>query len=251
MTRDQLVERDFRPARADATPELCVSLLTGFEVTCNGETVALPLSTQRLVAFLALRERPLLRVHVATMLWPDSTEERSGANLRSTLWRLRYEGRLLIEATSSRLRLAPTVQVDYRVATARARSLLDPSSLHNVEQLDESAFAGDLLPDWYDDWVIYERERFRQLRLHALESAAERLVAAGRHGQAIQAAMVALSEEPLRESAHRIIARAHLAEGNLGEAILQYRRYRDALRQELEVEPSPLFEELIVGIRKP
>jgi DNA-binding SARP family transcriptional activator len=130
-------------------------------------------------------------VDVAAMLWPDLTEERSGANLRSVLWRLRYEGRLLIEATSSRLRLAPTVQVNYRMATARARELLDPSSLHNVEQLDESAFAGDLLPDWYDEWVIYERERFRQLRLHALESAAERLVAAGRHAQAIQAAMVA------------------------------------------------------------
>jgi DNA-binding SARP family transcriptional activator len=251
MARDQLVDRAFRLARADAPPELCVSLLTGFEVTCNGETVGLPLSTQRLVAFLALRERPLLRVHVATTLWPDSTEERSGANLRSALWRLRYEGRLLIEATSSRLRLAPTVQVDYRMAAARARELLDPSSLHNVEQLNECAFAADLLPDWYDEWVIYERERFRQLRLHALESAAELLLAAGRLGQAIQAAMVALTEEPLRESAHRIIARAHLAEGNRGEAILQYRRYRDALRRELQVEPSPLFEELIVGIRKP
>ena len=251
MARDQLGYGNFRLARAAAPPQLRLSLLTGFEVHCDGEPVGLPLSTQRLVAFLALRERPLLRVHVATMLWPDSTEERSSANLRSALWRLRYEGRFLIEAVSSRLRLAPAVQVDYRTATARARSLLDPSSLHDVEQLDESAFAGDLLPDWYDEWVIFERERFRQLRLHALESAAERLVAAGRHGQAIQAAMVALSEEPLRESAHRIIARAHLAEGNLGEAILQYRRYRDALHHELQVEPSPLFEELILAIRRP
>jgi DNA-binding SARP family transcriptional activator len=96
-----------------------------------------------------------------------------------------------------------------------------------------------------------ERERFRQLRLHALESAAERLIAAGRHAQAIQAAMVAVGEEPLRESAHRIVARAHLAQGNPGEAILQYRRYRAAIQRELQVEPSPLFEELIHGIRRP
>jgi DNA-binding SARP family transcriptional activator len=148
------------------------------------------------------------------------------------------------------MRLWPSVQVDYHAAKARARSLLNPSSSHAVEEWDESLFAGDLLPDWYDDWVLVERERFRQLRLQALESAAERLVAAGRHGQAILAAMVAVGEEPLRESAHRLVARAHLAQGNPGQAILQYRRYRAALQEELQVEPSPLFEELIHRIRR-
>jgi DNA-binding SARP family transcriptional activator len=96
--------------------------------------------------------------------------------------------------------------------------------------------------------VVIERERFRQLRLYALESAAERLVAAGRLGQAIQAALMAVSEEPLRESAQRVLVRAHLARGNRGEAILQYRRYRQALHDELQVAPSPLFEQLIVSI---
>src|SRR6266545_404812 len=142
---------------------------------------------------------------------------------------LRCGGCLLVEASASHLRLAPSVPVDYHLVTRRARRLLDPSTPFVVDDLDEGSFAGDLLPDWYDDWVVIER---------------------GRHGQAIQAALLAVGEEPLRESAHRILVRAHLAQGNQGEAILHYRRYRKALHQELQVEPSALFDELILGIRR-
>jgi DNA-binding SARP family transcriptional activator len=156
-------------------PELRLGLLKGFELYHDGHLVGLPLSAQRLVAFLALRDRSLLRVHVATMLWPDSTEERSIANLRTALWRIRYEGCSVVEATTSQLRLSPAVTVDYQHSTARARRLLDPTGQFDVDDLDESYFVEDLLPDWYDDWVVIERERFRQLRLYALESAAERL----------------------------------------------------------------------------
>jgi DNA-binding SARP family transcriptional activator len=56
-------------------------------------------------------------------------------------------------------------------------------------------------PDWYDDWLQMERERFRQLRLHALETLAERFVALGRHAQAIDAALAAVQVDPLRETA--------------------------------------------------
>jgi DNA-binding SARP family transcriptional activator len=227
---------------------LRLGLLKGFELYRDDELIDLPMSAQRLIAFLALRDRSLLRYHVASMLWPDSTEERSVANLRTALWRIRYEGCPVVQATTSHLRLAPTVAVDYYRSTVRARQLLDPSTECAGDDLDESCFVEDLLPDWYDDWVVIERERFRQLRLYALESAAERLVAAGRLGQAIQAALMAVSEEPLRESAQRVLVRAHLARGNRGEAILQYRRYRQALHDELQVAPSPLFEQLIVSI---
>jgi DNA-binding SARP family transcriptional activator len=250
MARAQLVDSNFTYARAVSALQQRIGLLNGFEFQCDGKPVPLPLSTQRLLAFLALHDRPLLRLYVATALWPDGTEERSGANLRSALWRLRSEGRCLVESSNGHLRLEQAVLVDYRLVTVHARHLLDPSTPCDVDDLDESLFGGDLLPDWYDDWVVMERERFRQLRLFALESAADRLVAAGRHGQAVQAAMMAVSEEPLRESAHRVLVRAHLAQGNHGEAILQYRRFRRALHEELQVEPSPLFEKLILEIRK-
>jgi DNA-binding SARP family transcriptional activator len=252
MGRVQLIDASSRRTGGNHdVPELRLGLLKGFELSCDDEVVGLPLSTQRLIAFLALRDRSLLRFHVATMLWPDSTEERSVSNLRTALWRIRYEGCPVVQATASHLRLAPSVSVDYHVITARARHLLDPSAECDVDDLDESCFVEDLLSDWYDDWVVIERERFRQLRLYALESAAERLVAAGRHGQAIQAALMAVCDEPLRESAQRALVRAHLACGNQGEAILQYRRYREALFEELKVAPSPLFERLMLDIWEP
>jgi DNA-binding SARP family transcriptional activator len=250
MAQPQLQNGVSRSPRHDGCVQPRVELLRGFTLHCHGEQVFLPLSSQRLVAFLALRDHPLLRIHIATTLWPDSTEERSVANLRSALWRLRGGGCLLVEASVGHLRLFPSVQVDYHQVTRRARSLLDPSAALVVDDLDEESFAGDLLPDWYDDWVVIERERHRQLRLHALESAAERLIAAGRYGQAIQAALLAVGEEPLRESAHRTVVRAQLAQGNLGEAILHYRRYRSALHRELQVEPSAMFDDLMVRITK-
>jgi hypothetical protein len=57
---------------------------------------------------------------------------------------------------------------------------------------------GDLLPGWYDDCVLLERERVRQLHMHALEALAEKLAAAGRYGEAVPAAYAAVVAEPLR-----------------------------------------------------
>lgn len=99
----------------------------------------------------------------------------------------------------------------------------------------------ELLPGWYDEWVIFERERIRQRMLHALEVLSRTLLRAGRYGEAIDAAMDAVAVEPLRESAHRVLAEAHLAEGNFVEARRAYVRYRDIARRELGVEPSAAF----------
>jgi DNA-binding SARP family transcriptional activator len=103
----------------------------------------------------------------------------------------------------------------------------------------------DLLPDWYDDWLVDEREGVRQLRLHALEVLTERLSTSGRHVEAIQAALAAVRLEPLRETAHAALIRAHLAEGNRSEALRQFSRCRDALAAELAVEPSESLRKLV------
>jgi DNA-binding SARP family transcriptional activator len=109
----------------------------------------------------------------------------------------------------------------------------------------------DLLPGWYDDWVIFERERIRQRLLHALEALSRRLVEAHRCAEAVDAAISAVSADPLRESANRVLIQAHLAEGNLIEARRAYERYRDSLRRELGVEPSEeLFDLLRSGFRQ-
>jgi DNA-binding SARP family transcriptional activator len=222
-----------------------LSLLNAFELRCDGEVVGLPLSAQRVLAFVALHEHSLLRLYVAGTLWIDASEERAGASLRSSLWRLNRRGHRLVDASSTHLRLAPAVEVDLRRASGLAHRLLDGSASGEDVDAAEAALGGELLPDWYDDWLLFERERFRQLGLHALEAAAERLIDDGSPGRALEAALAAVRCEPLRESAHRTLIRVHLAEGNVVEARRQYELCRRLLRDRLGVDPSPQLEQLL------
>ncbi len=116
---------------------------------------------------------------------------------------------------------------------------------------DWSSAVADLLPGWYDDWVIFERERLRQRMLHALEVLSCRLRATGRYGEAVKAAMDAVAVEPLRESAQRVLAEAHIAEGNYIEARRTFMTYRDLTRRELGVEPSSTFKARVQGAGVP
>src|SRR5206468_12712768 len=88
-----------------------------------------------------------------------------------------------------------------------------------------------------DDWVLMERERIRQRVLHALEALSRRLAGTARCAEAVEAAMMAVSAEPLRESAQRALIEAHVAEGNWVEGRRAYDAYRDPVRRELGAEP--------------
>jgi DNA-binding SARP family transcriptional activator len=226
---------------------ITLALLDAFELRVSGEPVSLPLSAQRLLALIALHERPLLRPHVAGTLWLDTPEERASANLRSSLWRLNRPGLRLVEATNLQLRLAPEVRVDVRETAALAHRLLTaPGSRDGSDaDLDPARLTGELLPDWYDDWVLLERERLRQLSLHALEAVGERLLEAGRLGEALEAALAAIAMEPLRESSHRLLIRIHLTEGNAAEAIRQFELCRRLFREQLGLEPSGRLAQLV------
>ena len=225
--------------------DIRLDLLGGFELTCDDRVIDLPSSAQRLLAFLALRDRPLLRTNVAGVLWNETTDEKSCASLRSSLWRLRRSGYDLVEARRADLRLSPQVRVDVRQMIEMTHELLSQRSGARYLDLDDNELGGDLLPDWYDDWVLIERERLRQLRLHALEALAIRRLEAGRHGEAAGAALSAVSIEPLRESAQRVLIRVHLAEGNVGEAMRQYRSYKELILEELGLAPSEQIESLM------
>jgi DNA-binding SARP family transcriptional activator len=225
-------------------PGVVLALLESFELRFRGRSVLLPRSAQRVLAFLALHDRLLVRDYVAGMLWLDATEDRAHASLRSALWRLGRPGFPLVEATSRHLRLASGVAVDLREATSLAHRLVDcaaePKGLEDCLPL-----CHDVLPDWYEEWVLVERERFRQLRLHALDALCEQLTAAGRFAPAIEAGMAAVAAEPLRESAHQRLIEAHLAEGNRGEAIRQYCLCRRLLRDRLGLRPSNQLASLV------
>lgn len=221
-------------------------LIDGFELVVDGAVVDTPLATQRLVAFLALHPRPVQRHYVAGSLWLEKSESRATSNLRSALWRAHGFGERLIRSNRTQLRLADDVYVDVAEMDAVARRLV--AGLLDDSVADTRLLGGQLLPDWYDEWVLIERERLRQLCLNALEQLSARRLAQGEVALAIDAAYAAVAAEPLRESAHRALAEAHLAAGNHGEAVRQYERYRRLLRDALGLAPSSAFRACVASV---
>ena len=164
---------------------------------------------------------------------------RAAGNLRSALWRLRGAGIDILTTDKWSLSLDETVDVDVRLVGEWASRMINGTMSGADLTVSPSWInALDLLPGWYDDWALLERERLRQRTLHALEALSRCLVDVGRYADAIEAAMLAVGAEPLRESAQRALVEAHLAEGNIGEARRSYLAYRAVLRRELAVEPS-------------
>jgi DNA-binding SARP family transcriptional activator len=241
----------FGAERVGAAPRtsgaVTLGLLQGFRLEHGGGKPELPLGIQRLVAFLAVHNRPLVRLYVAGNLWIDSSEEHANANLRTALWRLHRLGFPLVDATRSHLSLAPGVVVDLHDLSRRAREVLRHEAAPTRANVDAILNGGDLLPDWYDEWVVVEREQFRQLRLLALETLCTDLSAAGSYATAVEAGLACVTAEPLRESAHRALITAHLAEGNRVEAIRQFRFYEALVRDELGVEPSAAIRRMLEG----
>lgn len=223
-----------------------VHLFGGPYVTSNGHRQDVPEGSKRLLAFVALRRTRVERPHAAGALWPFGDDERAAGNLRSALWRLRGAGIEVLVADKWSLALADGVEVDVHLLSEWASRLIegvagdDDLSLRQVR-----ADALDLLPGWYDDWAIMERERMRQRILHALEELCRLLTRLGRYADAIEVSMKAINAEPLRESAQRALVEAHVSEGNLVEARRTFLSYRRLVNEELGVEPSPRFAALV------
>jgi SARP family transcriptional regulator, regulator of embCAB operon len=228
-----------------------VSVLGGFRLWWKGSVQAgVPRASQRLLAFLALHGGVVNRAAVAGTLWPDASESHAYSNLRSALARLERTCRKALQASKLELGLAEDVTVDLRHAQMLAHRLLDPAVTPGQSDLGAAAvvtLSTDLLPGWYDDWVLIEAEDWRRLRLHALEALARRLTAAGRWGEAAEAASAAVRAEPLRESARVALIQVHLAEGNQSEAVREFARYRALLQAELGLEPTPPLRRLVQG----
>lgn len=226
-----------------------IRVLNGFGVTRAGVDLKLPLGVQRLVACLAIPDRPICRDLLAGTLWLDKSEDRAHANLRQVLWRLTQIDDGIIKTAGDQVSIRLGVGIDLIEARTSARRLVNPQAeLLNCD-LDAGVRFGDLLPGWYDDWVIVERERFSQLRLYALEHLCLRLAQLGRYAQAVDAGLACIAAEPLRESAHRALIAAHFADGNWREGLRQFERYEADLSSTLGLRPSKAMADLVEPLR--
>lgn len=233
--------------RADTrgTPGRRLQLLDSFRLTDRDVEVPTSLCGRRLLAFLALTG-PASRAVAAGRLWPEVAQDHALGSLRTTLWRLQRQVPGLVRRQSDTVGLAGAITVDVWTFTRLLGRVLDPAE--HLDVVDEATVigrGGELLPGWDEDWVVFERERLGQRWMHALEVLAARLVRQGRHARALDAALLCVRLQPLRESAHRAVVAVHLAEHNVGEAVRHYEQFRALLRDELAIEPSTAFTELL------
>jgi len=221
-------------------------LFDAFLLCRDGQTVVLQPAVQRLIALVALRTI-IGREEAGGILWPDVPDRTATARLRTTLWRLRRSGSDVLTTANGQLMVRDQVEVDYQDWMRLALRILDrPESVTEVD-LSSLRPHGELLPGWYDDWTLLERERVRHLQLHLLEVAADQMLRQGRPAMALELALGALRIEPIRESAHRLVIRVHLAEGNAGEAWRQFKHCERVLGKELGISPSSQLLALMTG----
>lgn len=229
--------------------ELQLFLLDGFRLVYQGVPVAVPRGLQRVVALVGLRSGAT-RSHLAGLLWPDRPEQRALSSLRTALWRLRRHPYCPVLIRDDNIHLDPLVRLDVDDLARAAAHVHDGGDPRRASEILTTG-RHDLLPGWYDDWVLLERERLRQLRLHALEEIARAHLRMGRHAEALQAALEAMRAEPLRETPHRLIVEVHLAEGNAYEALHAFYAYRELTLRDLQLEPSPAMRDLLGHILTP
>ena len=248
MIQDAVAALAGQTGRPDAP---VLRLLAGPTLLRGSRRVSLPAHTWRPLAFLALRPGRIDRRLLAARLWPDEPDRRAAAALRSTLCRLRAAAGDLVDADQSTIALADGVLVDSRLLDQWADRLRRrQANATDLDLVPDHLPGLELLAGWEEDWVLVERERIRQRLLHGVETLSSLLLAAGRHAEAIDAALTVVAAEPLRDTAQRILLEAHLAEGNWAEGHRAHVAYRNLLQRDLGIRPADDHDALLAAGRR-
>lgn len=219
-------------------------LLECWQLIGKGASVSVGSRQQRLITALALMgQRP--RSYLAGLLWPESGDQQAAGSLRSTVFKVRHQLPGLLCDSLDPIGLWPGMTVDVRrlrrhAELVRTGSILDAG-------FEELLFRAELLPGWYDDWVIFEQERLRALRVATLEAIARQHLERDEADAAVVAAQQAAAIEPLRESAHALIISAQIHAGNTAAAYRTLDEFRCRLRDELGLEPSARLNAALSG----
>ncbi|GAA4722984.1 hypothetical protein GCM10025782_21130 [Pedococcus ginsenosidimutans] len=186
---------------------------------------------RRVLAYLAVRGPVAMRTMISMELWPDLSESRGRANLRRALWQLPAGW---VSSDGGELRLEAQVDLE------RARSAIaEAIATGRLPDGDVDLLTRDLLPGWYDEWLVGVQDQFHLGRIQALEAVSRTARAAGDHPLATRTALAAVCAEPLRESSVTALVEALLAERNLFEAVRRYESYAELLGREMRAEPGP------------
>jgi DNA-binding SARP family transcriptional activator/predicted ATPase len=262
------MERDRTPTAfatgSRAVAQLTISLLGSLQIERGNKPVAAQMYAKvlALLVFLAVEsDRPHQRSALATLLWPDQSEERARHSLRqalSTLRRAVDAGATRPAIVVSRNTVAFNRDAGLAVDAIELVTLLDVCDRHDHGDAATCAscagrreravalYRGELVEgftipdsDVFEDWVQVWRQRFRERVVTALEALADWHERQGHRDQATVAVRRQLELDPWREPAHRRLMELLWQDGNRAAALAQYERCRELLEEELGVDPEP------------
>jgi predicted ATPase/DNA-binding SARP family transcriptional activator len=242
---------------------LRVRLLGAFDVSFDGKSTPdrawRSRKARAIVKLLALEpSQTLPRERLTGLLWPDLGPREAANNLRVALHAARgalasvAEGHPTLVQSGESLRLGEApAWIDaaaFATALAEARQVGDPAAYESALAL----YRGELLPgDAYEEWTEVPRATLRAAYRRGLTELAQLAEARGDADEAMAAFERVLRAEPSDEPAHAALMRLHAAAGRRHAALQQYRMLREALRRDLDTEPSPetrrLYEEIMAG----
>jgi DNA-binding SARP family transcriptional activator len=234
-----------------------LSLLGGFEASLSDATrVVLPARAQALLARLALGSgQSQARDKLAALLWAEAPAPRARQSLRQALLAIRQafliaDPPLLVDRRDVVALNPAAVDVDVemfeRLVTDGSPAALErASALYRGELLE--GLAAQEAP--FEEWLLTERERLRELALEALGKLLGQRTSAGDVEGAIHTAVQLLALAPAEEAVHRTLMRLYARQGRRAAALRQYQICSAALKRELGLDPEPatraLFEEFL------
>ncbi len=197
-------------------------------------------TTLALLGYLVLhRKAPVSRTTLAYKLFPDQTDENAFAELRRYLY---LAGKSLPTIDNQSWILADTETVQWNANAPSSvdvidfeRTVGDPAAREQAIEL----YAGDLLEELYDDWVVGERERLRALFLDALAHLISTYRDARDHSRALGYAHTLLRFDPWREDIVRAAMSVRYEAGDSAGATAEFIHFSSRLRAEMNVAPMP------------
>ncbi len=232
------------------TAVLEIRLFGGLEIHRGGAPIGSFISSKApaLLAYLAVTGRTHQRETLAALLWSDMSDADAKNNLRQTLSNLRKvaDPHVLITRDTAAFNTAvphtlDTAQFEHHLQTGRT------SGNSRFTHLSEAAalYQGDFLAGFFvrdapefEEWVLAQRVRFRELALHTLHTLTEIHLSRGEYGRAIDYATRLLTLDAWREEAHRQLMLAQARSGQRSAALTQYETCCRLLAEALGVTPS-------------
>jgi DNA-binding SARP family transcriptional activator len=212
---------------------------------------------QSLLAYLLINTgKAYRREKLAGLLWPDTTEANARNNLRQALWRIRKS--LETEADESQpyflvddLTVAFNSDSDYSLDVNKLELKVDESDPLPKLIDTVSLYDGELLPGFYDDWIVLERERLQSVFEAQMDYLVHRLMEDRDWPKVIEWSERWIASGSVPEPAYRSLMIAHAGRGDLSSMAAAYHRCVEAMLNELGLEPSEstrvLYEQLKSG----